>query len=135
MNKTTSTSAQNTYLFQTDFTVEELSNRRTGIFDRIIDNAIVVLQGASPTGEFDIFRQSDDFYYLCGVEAPCSYLMLNGKDRKTILYLPAYNPQQERNEGKILDSDNEELVKTLTGVDEVRKLETFYEDINLTLSH
>jgi len=130
MDKTISTYAQNNHLFQTDFTIEEFSNRRTKVFDRIEDDAIVLLQGASPTGEFDIFRQLDDFYYLCGVEVPYSYLLLNGKNRKTILYLPACDPQQERNEGKILNSDDTELVKTLTGVDEVRKLETFYEDIN-----
>jgi len=129
MNKTESTYAQNNYLFQTDFTVEEFSNRRTKIFDRIEDDAIVILQGASPTGEFDIFRQQDDFYYLCGVEVPYSYLMLNGENRKTVLYLPACNPQQERNEGRILNSDDIELVKMLTGADEVRKLDAFYDDI------
>jgi Xaa-Pro aminopeptidase len=129
MNKQISDSIQNASLFQNDFTAEEFANRRAKIFDKIEENAIVALQGASPTGEFDIFRQLDDFYYLCGVEVPYSYLLLDGRNRKTILYLPAHNAQQERNEGKILNSDDIELVKSLTGVDEVRKLEAFNEDI------
>jgi hypothetical protein len=129
MNKQIPDSIQNASLFQNDFTADEFANRRAKVFDKIEGNAVVVLQGASPTGEFDIFRQLDDFYYLCGVEAPYSCLLFNGRERKTILYLPAHNPQQECNEGKILDSDDVELVKSLTGVDEVRKLEAFNEDI------
>jgi len=119
MNKPLSVSTQ--YAFQTDFSPEEFSVRRAKVFDAIGNNSIAVLQGAVPGGNFDIFRQLNEFYYLCGVEVPYAYLLLDGRSRKSTLYLPGRNPGQERSDGPILNSDDAELVKTLTGVDEVRK--------------
>ena len=87
MNKS-STSTQHASLYQTDFLPKEFSDRRAKVFDAIGDNALAVLQGAAPSGTFDIFRQANEFYYLCGVGVPYAYLLLDGKSRKTILYLP-----------------------------------------------
>ncbi|MBM3237159.1 aminopeptidase P family protein [Candidatus Poribacteria bacterium] len=129
MNKSLSTSTQHASLFQTNFPPEEFSARRAKVFDQIGDEMLTILQGSSQTGEFDIFRQSNEFYYLCGVEVPGAYLLLDGKNRKTILYLPGRKPQQERSEGPILNSDDVELTKTLTGVDEVRGMEALLQDL------
>ena len=129
MNKSLSTSVQHASLFQTNFSPGEFPERRAKVFDEIGNNALAVLQGASQTGEFDVFRQSNEFYYLCGVEVPYSYLLLGGKSRKAILYLPARDPQQERAEGAILNSDDAELATMLTGVDEVRKVDALSQDL------
>jgi len=129
MSESPSTSNQYASLFQTDFPAEEFSNRRAKIFDRIGDNALAVLQSARPPGYLGVFRQANEFYYLCGVEVPNAYLLLDGRSRKTILYLPAHNPQQERSEGPILNSDNAELTQRLTGADEVRKPDVLPQDI------
>jgi len=129
MSKSLSASAQYDSLFQTDLPPGEFSDRRAKVFDRIGNDALAVLQGAVPTGEFDVFRQSNEFYYLCGVEVPYAYLLLDGKSRKTILYLPGRDPQQERSEGPILNSDDAELAKTLTGVDEVQNVDTLSRDL------
>ncbi len=99
------------------------------MFDRIGNNALVILQGAAPTGYLNHFRQLNEFYYFCGVEVPYAYLLLDGRSRETNLYLPEHNPQQERSEGAILNSDDAELAKTLTGVDEVRKPDALSRDI------
>ncbi|MFQ6039363.1 MAG: aminopeptidase P N-terminal domain-containing protein [Candidatus Poribacteria bacterium] len=129
MNKSLPIFAQNASLFQTDIPPDEFFARRAKVFDKIGNNAFVVLQGDSQREEFDIFRQSNEFYYLCGVEVTDAYLLLDGRSRKTILYLPARNPQQERTEGPILNSDDAELVQTLTGVDEVRNVNSLPQDM------
>lgn len=120
---------QHTSLFQTDVTPEEFAQRRARVFEKILPNALVVLQASQPTGEFDRFRQAREFFYLCGVEVPHAYLMLDGRNRKTSLYLPEHNPQQERSEGPVLNSSDPESVAKLTGVDEVRKPEALAHDV------
>ena len=116
-------------MFQTDFPSSEFSARRQDVFDRIGSNAVAVLQGASPRGELELFRQSNEFYYLCGIEVPYAYLLLDARSRKTILYLPKRNIDQERSEGPILNADDTDLAEKLTGVDEVRRTEEFSADI------
>ncbi|MEP6802852.1 MAG: Xaa-Pro peptidase family protein, partial [Acidobacteriota bacterium] len=60
-----------------------------------------------------------DFYYLCGVEIPNAYLLLDGTNRKTTLFLPHRNESREKGEGKVLSSEDAEEVQKLTGVDAV----------------
>ena len=57
--------------------------------------------------------------YLCGVETPHSYIVLDGQTRKATLYLPPRDRRLESAEGRVLSADDVELVKKLTGVDEV----------------
>ncbi len=111
--------AQDGSIYQTDFTVEEFKARRAKVFDAIGDKALAVVQGAPSVNGFKIFRQSNEFYYLCGLETPHSYLLLDGRTRKTTLYLPHRDEARERNEGKLLTVEDAELVKKLTGVEAV----------------
>jgi Xaa-Pro aminopeptidase len=130
MNRTTSDSSQHASLFQGDFPPEEFSNRRAKVFDIIGDNAVAILQSGSPPGYLERFRQSDEFYYLCGVEVPYAYLLLDGRSQKTTLYLPGRDPGRERSEGPALNSDDAELARELTKVDEVRKPDALPEDLD-----
>ena len=75
-------------LFQTDFPPEEFAARRRRIFQAIGKDAHALLQGAPPTGAFEMLRQSNQFYYCCGIEEPEAYLLLDGTSRRTTLYLP-----------------------------------------------
>jgi Xaa-Pro aminopeptidase len=68
---------------------------------------------------FSFPRQSNEFYYLCGVETPHSYLVLDARSRKVTLLLPPKNEALERAEGRILSAADAELAKQLTGVDQV----------------
>ena len=68
---------------------------------------------------FEVFRQSNEFYYLTGLEVPHSYLLLDGRSGKSTLYLPHRDADRERNEGKQLSAEDAEQVKTLTAVDAV----------------
>ena len=65
----------------------------------------------------------NSFYYLCGIETPHAYLRLDGRTRKATLYLPPRNERLERSEGKVLSAADAELVKRLTGADDVHSTE------------
>lgn len=74
--------------YQSDFPPEEFKARWERVFDKVGSNAVAILQGAPQPGGFIMPRQDNNFYYLCGVETPHSYLLLDGRRRKVILYLP-----------------------------------------------
>ncbi len=106
--------------YQLDFPPEEFKARWDKVFTAIGDRGVAVVPGLPRAGGFTVPRQCNEFYYLCGVETPHSYLVLDGKTRTVTLYLPPANRRLESAEGRVLSADDAELVKTLTGVDEVR---------------
>lgn len=109
--------------YQTDFPPDEFTARWAALFERLGDNAVAVVQGAPQTDGFIFPRQYNTFYYLSGIETPGAYLRLDGRTRQTTLYLPPRNERLERAEGKVLSADDADLVKRLTGADDVRPLE------------
>ena len=121
--------AQQKHYYQTDFSTLEFETRRLKIFNKIGNNAIALIQSAPSVAGFKVFRQTNTFYYLCGLEEGHAYLLLNGKNRSTTLYLPHREEARERSQGKILSADDADLVKTLTGVDRVRPLELLGNDL------
>ncbi len=106
--------------YQADFPPEEFRGRWNGVFDRIGPQAVAVVQGVPATNGFQLPRQHNSFYYLSGVETPGSYIILDGRTRRVTLYLPPRNAALEAAEGKVLSADDAELVKRLTGVDDVQ---------------
>ncbi len=106
-------------LFTKDFTPEEFAQRRGKVYDALGANAIAVLQGAPSPAGYVRFRQSNEFYYLCGIEAPHAYLLLDGKTRRASLYLPHRNESRERSEGKVLSAEDAMLITQLSGVEGV----------------
>lgn len=105
--------------YQRDFPPDEFSARWQAIFGRIGPEAIAVVQGMPLTDGFTLPRQYNTFYYLSGIETPGAYLRLDGRSRRVTLYLPKRNEALERAEGKVLSAEDADLVKRLTGVDEV----------------
>jgi Xaa-Pro aminopeptidase len=106
-------------LFATDFPPEEFASRRAGVYDAIGKDAVAILQGAPTAAGYTRFRQSNDFYYLSGIEVANAYLLLDGASRKATLYLPHRNEGRERGEGKVLSAEDAEEVMKLSGVDAV----------------
>ncbi len=123
------TSGQEKHYYQTDFPKEEFAERRAKVFEKIGKNAIAVVQGAKGTADFNVFRQSNEFYYLTGVETPHAYLVLDGRNQRTTVYLPHRDADRERNEGKILSAEDGDLIKELTGIDQVRSVEQLSLDL------
>ncbi|MAG93010.1 MAG: peptidase M24, partial [Planctomycetaceae bacterium] len=119
---------------QTDFPPEEFASRRRRVFERIGSDVVAVVQGLGASGAFDIFRQTNEFYYLSGVELPHACLLLEGATRKSILYLPPRDAKLERSEGALLYADDKQTAMTLTGVDDVRPLGSLADDVRETRS-
>jgi Xaa-Pro aminopeptidase len=106
-------------LFQSDFQAAEFTARRTRIFDAIGNEACAILQGAGPVRRSEKFRQTNEFYYLSGVEIPQAYLLLDGRSRKTSIYLQPRNEKQERSEGGGISIDDAAMIAEFSGVDAV----------------
>ncbi len=106
-------------LFTTDFPPEEFAKRRAVVLDAIGKDAVAILQGAPTPVGYARFRQSNDFYYLSGIEAPNAYLLLDPVERRTTLYLPHRNERRELGEGKVLSAEDAEEVTKLSGIDAV----------------
>jgi Xaa-Pro aminopeptidase len=113
------TPAQDIPFFTTDFPPQEFAARRSKMYDAIGEGGLALVQGAAAPAAYVRFRQTNEFYYLCGVEVPHAYLLLNGSQRTAALYLPHRNEGRERGEGKMLSAEDAELIKRLSGVDAV----------------
>lgn len=111
--------AQADAFYQPDFPPDEFRARWNLVFDKIGTGAAAIVQGVPLTNGFSMPRQSNEFYYLTGIETPHSYLLLDGRNRKSTLYLPPRNARLERSEGKTLSFEDAARVKQLTGADEV----------------
>ncbi|MCZ6777058.1 MAG: Xaa-Pro aminopeptidase [Ignavibacteria bacterium] len=127
------TLAQDRLLYQTHFPPEEFAEHRAKIFDKIGDNALAFIQGATLGRGFERFRQSNTFYYLSGVEVPHAYLILDGRNRRTTLYVPHRDEGKERGEGKMLSAEDAEMIKELTGIDDVYGTEFLAKNLRWTV--
>lgn len=116
-------------LFTTDFPPEDFAARRAKVYDAIGADAFAVVQGAPSPPGYTRFRQTNEFHYLCGVEVPHAYLLLDGASKKATLYLPARSEGRERGEGRVLSAEDAEEVKKLSGVDAVASTAVLAEQI------
>ena len=126
--------SQDTAVYQSDFNVSELTARRERVLDAIGNNAIAILQGAPDVSADVVFRQSNDFYYLTGLETAHAYLLLDGRTRKVALYLPHRDAARQANEGKMLSAEDGDEIKKLTGVDSVEGIEAMARSWQWTLT-
>jgi Xaa-Pro aminopeptidase len=76
------------------FSSEEFAARRTAIMDKIGDG-VAILQGTTERPGEQPLRQNNQFFYVCGVVEPRAILLIDGRSKKTTLFL---NPRVERRE-------------------------------------
>jgi Xaa-Pro aminopeptidase len=108
--------------YQTDFPADEFKSRHAQVFEKIGSNAVAVIQGVHQTEGFTYPRQHNTFHYLSGIETPGAYLLLDGRTRRVTIFLPPRNQRLEAAEGRVLSADDVDLVKRISGVDEVKPL-------------
>jgi Xaa-Pro aminopeptidase len=109
-------------LFTDSLPKEEFAQRRAKLMARIGDG-IAVIEGAAETGNSLKFRQNNQFYYLTGVEVPRAILLVDGRTRRSTLFLPPRNERKEATEGPVL-VPGEEAVR-LTGIEAVEVRDAF----------
>jgi Xaa-Pro aminopeptidase len=73
--------------FSDVFPPDEYATRRAALMQQIGD-AVAVLQGAAEKPAEAPFRQNNQFFYLTGVEVPRALLLVDGKTKRSTLYLP-----------------------------------------------
>lgn len=104
-------------LFTRDFTAEELAARRRTIAGKIGDKAHLLITSAPPVPG-DVPVQDAIFYYFCGLETCHSYLLVDGKDGRTTLFLPSRDTIAGEPEDRI-GFEDADLIKARLKVDEV----------------
>ncbi len=121
--------AQDNPHYQTDFSKEEFARRRNSVYNAIGNKSVALLQGFGGIPGFTVFRQANNFFYLTGIESPHAYLLLRGSNRSATLYLPHRDEATEKNQGKVLSAEDAELVKQLTGIQQVKAIEFLSADL------
>lgn len=115
--------------FSTWFTRDEFSGRRGRIAETIGARSVALVQGAPSVHSSAIFRQSNQFFYVTGVTVPQAYLLVDGASRKSTLYLPHRDARRAATEGDLLTADDAEAIVSLTGIEQVRGIETLADDL------
>ncbi|MEX0648462.1 MAG: Xaa-Pro peptidase family protein [Balneolaceae bacterium] len=124
-----STELEERPLFTAEFEPSEFAGRRAAVMEQIGDSAIAVIQGApSPRGYLPV-RQNNEFYYLSGIESPHAYLILDGYNRETIIFLPDRDERREYGEGKVLSLQDSTLIKELSGIETVKPLSSIVSEL------
>src|SRR6185503_11658737 len=77
------------------FPPEEFAARRAKLMEQIGDG-VAILQGTTERPGEQPLRQSNQFFYLCGVVEPRSILVIDGKARRSTLFLYADAERRER---------------------------------------
>ena len=105
------------------FPVAEYVDRRTAALAALGDNDVLVIPSAEGTSGGDTFRQLDDFEYFAGLEVARSVLAVDGRTRRSTLFVPRADARFE-NPGRPNDFPGRTLfgdpsVRALSGVDTV----------------
>ena len=88
-------SAQPVFTGPDIFPAEEFAARRTRLMERIGD-AVAILQGTTERPGEQPLRQNNQFFYLTGVVEPRAIVVLDGRTRRTMLFLQPFNERREQ---------------------------------------
>jgi Xaa-Pro aminopeptidase len=105
------------------FPAEEFAARRAKVMERIGDG-VAVLQGTTERPGEQALRQNNQFFYLTGVVEPRAIVTIDGRTKKTILYL---QPRNERREQRMFGPGLYPGAEaaTATGIDQVLARDEF----------
>ena len=111
-------------LFTDALPKEEFAARRALVMQEIGDG-VVVMQGATETVAYERFRQSNQFFYLTGVEVPRAILVIDGRAKASTLYVAPRDERMERSEGPVLTPGAD--AERITGIERVAARDDFNE--------
>ena len=97
-----------------------------------IGDGIAIIQGTAETGNALKFRQNNQFYYLTGVEVPRAILLVDGRVKQSMLFLPPRDERKERSEGPVLVPGPDAV--RLTGMDAVEARDAFEQALKAAAS-
>jgi Xaa-Pro aminopeptidase len=88
-------SAQPVFTGAEIFPPEEFAARRARVMDQIGD-AVAILQGTAERPGEQPFRQSNQFFYLTGVAEPRAIVTIDGRTKRTTLFLQPFSDRREQ---------------------------------------
>jgi Xaa-Pro aminopeptidase len=109
------------------FPAEEYAARRARVMERIGDGVAVLAGTTDRPGEQPL-RQGNQFHYLSGVVEPQALLLIDGRSRRTTLFLRPRDERRERNALGPALSPGDSAARA-TGVDAVEDRAAFAEAI------
>ena len=118
-------------LFTSAFPPEEFAARRAKVMAAVGDG-VAVLQGATELPSYLGFRQSNHVFYLTGVEVPRAIVLIDGRSKRTTLFLAPRDERMERSEGPVLVPGDEAV--RLTGADAVLARDQFAAALDAVLA-
>jgi Xaa-Pro aminopeptidase len=118
-------------VFTDVFPPQEYAARRARAMEQIGDG-VAILQGTTERPGEQPLRQSNQFFYLCGVVEPRAILVIDGKTHRTTLFL---NPRNERREQSMFGPglDPGEAAAKATGIDAVLPRDEFHVEDGRTI--
>lgn len=108
--------------FTDAFPPGEFAARRERVIAQIGDG-VALLQGTTERRGESPLRQGNQFFYLTGVTEPRAFLIIDGRDRKTTLFLTPATPRRVRAIGPYLNANEES--RRITGVDAIDPRDAF----------
>ena len=108
--------------FTDAFPAEEFAARRARVMTQIGDG-VAILQGTTERRGESPLRQSNQFFYLTGVTEPRAFLIIDGRTKRSTLFLTPATPRRERAIGPYLDVNEASRMKV--GVDGLEPRESF----------
>ena len=109
-------------VFTDIFPPAEFAARRAKLMQQIGDG-VAILQGTTERPGEQPLRQSNQFYYLCGVVEPRAILVIDGQTKRSTLYLYGNAERRARMYGSAMMPG--EAAVAATGLDAVRPREEF----------
>src|SRR5499433_3339083 len=109
-------------VFTDIFPPEEFAARRTKVMAQIGDG-VAILQGATERPGEQPLRQNNQFFYLTGVIEPRAILLIDGKAKRSTLYLYGGADRRERMFGSAMVPGD--AAAKATGLDAVLPREDF----------
>ena len=88
-------SAQPVFTGADIFPPDEFASRRARVMERIGDG-VAILQGTTERPGEQPLRQNNQFFYLTGIVEPRAIAMLDGRTRKTTVFLQPLNERREQ---------------------------------------
>ncbi len=116
-------------LYQVNFSATEVTARRARVAAALAPGSVALLQGAAHLASAELFRQTNELYYLTGVETPNAYLLIDGSSGASTVYLPHRDVDAQRSGGPLLSAEDVELVSRTTGVQRVLGVERLAGDL------
>jgi Xaa-Pro aminopeptidase len=108
--------------FTSAFPPEEFAARRAKVISAIGDG-VAILQGTTERRGESPLRQSNQFFYLTGVVEPRALLMIDGRTRRSTLFLTPRTAARERAIGPYLDVGDSSA--RVTGMDAIVPRDSF----------